>query len=192
MLLKALGDENRVYDALSALYSLSRLTFKDILNKTGAKKSEISHSFCIPISTIEDWYSGKSKCPSYMLITLLRYFHLFSLGKYVYLECDLKYMASKPSIYEHSDDYEINKARKRRRSLVKDKADVSLPGESMDISSDSSDFKGISSSAEDTGTSGYFSSYAARYLDPSTHLYADFANLDNLFTKDGKGNGSLS
>ncbi len=87
-------------DVLKKIYKYKHASFKDILDKTGYKKSEISHIFCIPIRTIEDWYNGNSNPPAYILLIMLKYFHLFSLGKYIRLQSSIDFYASRPAIYE--------------------------------------------------------------------------------------------
>ncbi len=84
---------------LKTVFELSHLTFADIVASTGCKKSEISHIFCIPIRTVEDWYSGRNKAPSYVNIMIMKQFHLFRLGKYVRLESDITHAKTQPAIY---------------------------------------------------------------------------------------------
>ena len=75
------------------------MTFKEIMEAAGAKKSEISHIFCIPIRTVEDWYSGKNRTPSYVKIMVLKHFHMLDLGKYVRLSSSIEHIKTQPSIY---------------------------------------------------------------------------------------------
>ena len=84
---------------LKSLYKAKNMTFKEITEAAGAKKSEISHIFCIPIRTVEDWYSGKNRTPSYVKIMVLKHFHMLDLGKYVRLSSSIEHIKTQPSIY---------------------------------------------------------------------------------------------
>lgn len=91
-------------DLLKAVYESAQLSFSDILEKSEKRKAEISDMFCIPIRTVEEWYSGKNRCSSYIRLMLLKQFHLLSLGsKYVKLESEIIYLSSMPSIYERHE-----------------------------------------------------------------------------------------
>lgn len=91
-------------DLLKAVYEAAQLSFFDILEKSGKRKSEISDMFCIPIRTIEEWYSGKNRCSAYIRLMLLKQFHLLSLGnKYIKLESEVLFLSSTPSIYERHE-----------------------------------------------------------------------------------------
>lgn len=81
-------DELQAVCMLENIYRMAHLSVKDIINSSGKRKSDIGYIFCIPIRTLEDWYSGKNKCPSYAKLMMLKKFGLFSLGKYIYLESD--------------------------------------------------------------------------------------------------------
>ena len=84
---------------LKSLYKAKKMTFKELIEAAGAKKSEISHIFCIPIRTVEDWYSEKNRTPSYIKIMILKQFHMLDLGKYVRLQSSIEYIKTQPSIY---------------------------------------------------------------------------------------------
>lgn len=84
---------------LKNLYEGKKMTFKEMLGAAGVKKSEISHIFCIPIRTVEDWYSGKNRTPSYIKLMLLKQYHMLDLGKYVRLASTIEYIKTQPSIY---------------------------------------------------------------------------------------------
>lgn len=85
--------------ALAQIYNLKNMPFKEIIEKAGTKKCTVSHIFCIPIRTVEDWYSGVNNSPSYIRLIILKYYHLLNLGKHIRLECDINYFKTKPSIY---------------------------------------------------------------------------------------------
>lgn len=94
---------NITYDVfifmLHDIFKCAKLSFSEILDQNHYKKSRLSHAFCIPIRTVEDWYSGVNKCPDYIRLMLLRYFNMFNLGKYIKVECVNNYDISVPRIY---------------------------------------------------------------------------------------------
>ena len=95
---------------LNSLYKAKNMTFKELIDAAGVKKSEISHIFCIPIRTVEDWYSGRNRTPSYIKIMVLKQYHMLDLGKYVRLESSIEYIKTQPSIYikRYSNNDQIN------------------------------------------------------------------------------------
>ena len=84
---------------LKNLFKAKNMTFREIIDAAGAKKNEISHIFCIPIRTVEDWYSGKNRTPSYVKIMVLKHYHMLDLGKYVRLASTIDHIKTQPSIY---------------------------------------------------------------------------------------------
>ncbi len=84
---------------LKSIYNARNMTLKEILKATGVKKSDISHIFCIPIRTVEDWYSGKNRTPSYIKLMVLKHYHMLDLGKYVRLESAIEHERTQPPIY---------------------------------------------------------------------------------------------
>ena len=117
-------DADEIYDMAKKIFGMQQMTISQIVVKSGKKKAEISHIFCIPIRTLEDWCAEKAKCPDYVKIMMLKQFHLFRLGKYVCLASEEEYKETKPSIYEHSEAYEINKlykgSKKKNTDSTKD------------------------------------------------------------------------
>ena len=95
------------YNVLSEIFDKQHMTFKEILEAASKTKAEISHSFCIPIKTIDDWYTGRRKCPSYIRLNILRQYHLINLGKHIYTELEEEYKTSKPAVYrKHKNNIE--------------------------------------------------------------------------------------
>lgn len=78
------------YDVLRGIFDAAHMNMGDIIKKSGKKKAEISHYFCIPIRTLEDWCSGRSTPPAYIRLVLIRKFDLIYLGKNVILESEDK------------------------------------------------------------------------------------------------------
>ena len=89
---------------LMEIHKNAHISFKEILDSENMKKSEIANAFCVPIRTVEDWYSGKNKCPDYFRLLLLRYFHKENLGKYIRVEVVSTYNTSIPRIYDKQND----------------------------------------------------------------------------------------
>ena len=85
---------------LNEIYDKAKLSFKEILQLAKKKKADISNTFCIPIRTVEDWYSGKSKCNAYIRLALLRQYHLLFLGKYIRTEAENEFKQTIPSVYK--------------------------------------------------------------------------------------------
>ena len=94
---------DETYIMLKNIYEAYCLSFRDILEKADLKKSQASYEFCIPIRTIEDWYSGKNKCPSYIRFSIIRAYRLLDLGKYIYLQSEIEYVNRKKPIYNKSN-----------------------------------------------------------------------------------------
>ena len=92
------------YDVLCGIFDAAHLSVSEIVRLSGKRKAEISHYYCIPIRTLEDWCSGKSDPPSYLRLMLIREYDLFNIGKNVRLESEDKFKynegSSKKSI-EH-------------------------------------------------------------------------------------------
>lgn len=103
-------DEMRTMTMLKNIYSAAHLSVKEIIRLSGKRKADIGYIFCIPIRTLEDWYSGKNKCPAYARLMMIRKFGLLSLGKYIYLESDnhVVYNAYKGNMKD--DIYEKNES----------------------------------------------------------------------------------
>lgn len=90
-------------DMLSHIHKRANQSLKAILEEAGIKKSEVYHCFCVPKRTLDDWYTGVNRCPSYFRLVLLKQYHLLSLGKYIILESEKKYRSTFPPIYEKSE-----------------------------------------------------------------------------------------
>lgn len=85
---------------LNRIYEMAHFEFREILELAEKKQADVSHIFCIPTRTVQDWYSGKNKCPSYVILMLLKQFHLFQLSKYVKLQSEIEFYRSKPNVYD--------------------------------------------------------------------------------------------
>lgn len=87
---------------LNEIYEKQHISFKEILNIAKKRKSDISNTFCIPIRTVEEWYTGKNVCNNYIRLMIMRQYHLLNLGKYIYVEADEEYISTSPNIYQKS------------------------------------------------------------------------------------------
>lgn len=79
-------------------------SFKEIMEMAGKRKIDISDIFCVPIRTVEEWYTGNNKCPAYMRLIMLKQFHLLHLDKYMKLKSEIEYKESKPKIYDKREN----------------------------------------------------------------------------------------
>lgn len=89
---------------LKEIHARANMSLKEIVSEAGIKKSEIYHVFCIPKRTVDDWYAGVNRCPSYVRLMLLRQFHLLRLGKYIILASQKDYRESAPGVYKHRSE----------------------------------------------------------------------------------------
>lgn len=87
---------------LKEIYSVCNLSFRELLELAKIRKSQISNEFCIPIRTVEDWYAGKNKCPSYIRLSIIRAYRLLYLGKYIYIQSEIDYLKRKKPVYAKS------------------------------------------------------------------------------------------
>ena len=76
------------YDVLRGIFDAAHMDMAEIIKSSGRKKAEISHYFCIPIRTLEDWCSSKGNPPAYIRLMLIREFDLLNIGKNVRLETE--------------------------------------------------------------------------------------------------------
>ncbi len=90
---------NQTYSVLKNIYDLANLSFKEILSLTEKRKAQISDIYVIPIRTVEEWYSGKNRCPDHIRITILTNYYKLDLGKRVITEAEKERRENRPSIY---------------------------------------------------------------------------------------------
>lgn len=82
--------EEDVGIVLSDIHTAANMSLKTIMEKAKIKKSQFSHAFCIPIRTVEEWYAGNNKMPSYIKLFVMRYYGLINICGYVETEASLK------------------------------------------------------------------------------------------------------
>lgn len=90
-------------------FKISRFSFKELLKLINKGKASISHEFCIPIRTVEDWYAEKNKCPEYIKLMILKQYHQLSFGKYMKLESEVNYFKTVPPVYSERTKTTIRK-----------------------------------------------------------------------------------
>lgn len=167
-------DEDDIYLFLRQIHTYRHMDMTEILKAANTSKAKVSHIFCIPIRTLEDWCSKKNKCPGYAKLMVLKQFHQFKLGKYVRLESEIVYKESKPSVYTHSDDYELNKMLRNSKK--------SSPRTSTVDSHYYSSTLDLSPNKDSHPT--YKFSYAEDYAqNPNKRLSEDMAYIDRLMKK---------
>lgn len=88
------------YIVIEKIYKAYNMTFEEIMNKAQTTNSKLRDCFCIPEKSIEAWKSGRNKCPDYIRLMLLRYYHLINLGKYIYTEEYDNFLSTIPKVYE--------------------------------------------------------------------------------------------
>lgn len=88
---------------LSNIHHRANQSFKEIIEEAQLKKAEVYHCFCVPKRTMDDWYSGANRCPSYFRLALLKQYHMLNLGKYIILESEKKYRSTFPPVYEKNE-----------------------------------------------------------------------------------------
>lgn len=97
---------------LKIIYTNINKSLKTIMKECKCTKSEVSHIYCIPIRTIEDWYIEKNRCPNYIKILILKQFHKFKLGNYIKLQSDITHDETKEKTYITSEKCKPQKLNK--------------------------------------------------------------------------------
>lgn len=59
------SDPQELVNILENIHDVAHMSLRDILRQAGLTQAAFSTKFCIPIRTVEDWSSGKSKCRDY-------------------------------------------------------------------------------------------------------------------------------
>ncbi len=102
---------NSTYKLLEKIHYLANLSFKEILEITGKRKAHISDIFCIPIRTVEEWYTGNNRCPSYIRLAILNNYYKVDLGKRIITEAEKERRDNRPNTYASR---EVREKYKRR------------------------------------------------------------------------------
>lgn len=108
------------YTALEKVYEAYNTSFFNIMEKAEISNSGLRDCFCIPEKSIEAWKSGRNKCPDYIRLMLLRYYHLINLGKYIYTEEYENYLNSIPKVYVESEKDKDKKVKRSNSEKDKD------------------------------------------------------------------------
>ena len=114
-----------VYTVLENIYEAYNMTFAQIMTEAKTTNSKLRDCFCIPEKSIEAWKSGRNKCPDYIRLMLIRYYHLLNLGKYIYTQGYEYYMETIPRVYEVGQGEALQKAslEKKKDNLEKVKSE---------------------------------------------------------------------
>lgn len=137
-------------EMLSNIYEAANMSFSEIIEKTGKKKSQIRDIFCIPQRTLEDWCYGKAKPNQSIKLMILRQFHLLHLGKYIHVQSEIEFAELKPRVYKkrelpekQEDDVkeekytqEITEEDKREQEYLKEREQNLTPVKSYQDMSD--------------------------------------------------------
>ena len=75
---------------LEHIYNMANLSFSELLDMIAITKSQFSHKFCVPLTTVNDWYSGRGKCPGYYRLLLMHYYKIPVMPKYYVLKSDFE------------------------------------------------------------------------------------------------------
>lgn len=87
-------------DMLHNIHRLAKISVKEIVEQSGMRKATVAQIMCIPIPTFDNWYYGRTECPGYMRLSLLRYFKMFSLGHHIYIAAEEPKPVTKKEILE--------------------------------------------------------------------------------------------
>jgi hypothetical protein len=79
-------DLDLIYDTLRFIHKYSHYSFSDFLDEYKIKKATISHRFCVPIRTIENWCNGSGKCAPYVMLMILECYNIKYLPDNIYTE----------------------------------------------------------------------------------------------------------
>lgn len=67
----------KLSEEIANIWDVAHLSIKDIREKTGLSQVKFSLRFCIPRRTLEDWESGRNKCPDYTRLMLAQIVGLY-------------------------------------------------------------------------------------------------------------------
>ena len=103
-------DLDLIYDTLRSIHQYSHYSFSDFLDEYKIKKATISHRFCVPIRTIENWCNGSGKCAPYVMLMILECYNVKYLPDNIYTE----------SLWNKSfSDKDTNKKKLNRKKIEK-------------------------------------------------------------------------
>ena len=103
-------DLDLIYDTLRSIHKYSHYSFSVFLDEYKIKKATISHRFCIPIRTIENWCNGSGKCAPYVMLMILECYNIKYLPDNIYTE----------SLWNKSfSDKDTNKKKQNKKKIEK-------------------------------------------------------------------------
>lgn len=100
---------------LKKIYELSNMSFVELKDRTGLKNPDIADRYCIAIRNIQQWSNGKAKCPSYVMLMIMRDEHMLNFDGMVTTEWEAKFRNTYPAIYSKHDVIKTEKRVKKIR-----------------------------------------------------------------------------
>lgn len=64
---------------LNDIHKVAHITVREIIKQSGLTQKAFALRFCIPLRTVEDWASGKSKCKDYDRLMLCKILNIAQL-----------------------------------------------------------------------------------------------------------------
>ncbi len=101
--------DEEVFKLLTGIHKISHMPLDEMLGIIGMTKAEFSNAFCIPIRTVEDWYSKKNRMPGYFKLLLARYVGIIDVGNFIKTESSMK-------ISGHNEQVPAKKKKEKRKS----------------------------------------------------------------------------
>lgn len=155
---------------LNRIYEMSHMEFREVIESAGKGQADISHIFCIPKRTVQDWYSGKNRCPSYIMLMILRQFHLFTLSKYVKLQSEIEFYETRPSVYN-------------KHKMVEDVTQIEGDAEQERVSAINWDITDITENSDNV-SDGNFDDEDLWFLDRLNSIPDSTAEVDRLIKQE--------
>lgn len=92
-------DYTEALEILKEIHYAVYIPYNELLDMCELKNSTVSHHFCIPIRTAEEW-KKKNACPGYVRLYIIRTYHLLSLPKSIKFEYENIYENAKRKVYQ--------------------------------------------------------------------------------------------
>ncbi len=127
-------DYVEAFDILNEIYDKANMPYNELTKLCGLRPSKVSHEFCVPIRTVEDW-AKKNQCPSYIRLYIIRTFHLLVFPKSIRTEYEEEYETNKKRTYKTKekkkafDTPKIKKTNQQYSKAKKDDFPVIMPKE---------------------------------------------------------------
>lgn len=106
---------------LTKIHELSNMTFSELMKKTGLKNSEVADRYCIAIRNVQQWANGKAKCPSYVVLMILRDEHMLDFDGMITTEWEVRFKKTYPAIYNKRNVSKTSHKKEKIYDLDNDK-----------------------------------------------------------------------